>query len=239
MIQRSYLSRRSCRSFDTSKPIPEEYINEIKTVINLSPTSTNSQGFSVIFTKDQKIKELIRSINFDQKHITDAEYIILFCADYNRTAISQEKNNQSVSIDGMSQFTINVVDAALAASAASAHANALGLGACFLGGLRSNADKLVEPLNIKGKCLPILGLAIGWPLGINPLQPKINKCYDEKYNLDLIKKEIEEYDREMKDHYKIAYGKDNLTWSMNVAQKANKIPKPDFVEFIKKNFIDK
>ena len=239
MINRSYLSRRSCRSFDTSKPIPEEYINEIKTVINLSPTSTNSQGLSAIFTKDPKIKELIKSINFDQKHIVDAEYIIIFCADFNRSVIAQEVNNQKVTIDGMSQFTINVVDVALAAGMASAHANALGLGACFLGGLRSNADKLVGPLNIKGKCLPVLGLAIGWPLGISPLQPKINKCYDEKYDLEKIKKEVSEYDTEMKYHYKIAYNKDNLTWTMNVAKNVNKMPKPDFVEFIIKNFIEK
>ena len=140
MINRSYLSRRSCRNFDTSKPIPKEYIDEIKTVINLSPTSTNSQGFSAIFVSD---------------------YIIIFCADFNRSVYAQEKNKQEVTIDGMSQFTINMVDVALAAAAASIHANTLGLGACFLGGLRSNADQLVKPLNIEGKCLPVLGLAIG------------------------------------------------------------------------------
>ena len=239
MINRSYLSRRSCRNFDTSKTIPKEYIDEIKTVINLSPTSTNSQGFSAIFTKDPKIKELIKSINFSQKHITDAEYLIIFCADFNRSVYAPEKNKQEVTIDGMSQFTINMVDVALAAAAASIHANTLGLGACFLGGLRSNADQLVKPLNIEGKCLPVLGLAIGWPLGINPLQPKVNKCYDEKYNLDLVKKEVDDYDNEMKDHYKIAYNKDNLTWTMNVAKNVNKMPKPDFVDFIIKNFIDK
>ena len=72
MVNRSYLSRRSCRNFDNTKPIPQEYIDELKTVINLSPTSTNSQGFSAIFVTDKKVKELIKSINFNQPHILDA-----------------------------------------------------------------------------------------------------------------------------------------------------------------------
>ena len=239
MINRSYLSRRSCRSFDTTKPVPEEYYDELKTVINLSPTSTNSQGFSAIFVKDKQIKEIIKSINFDQPHIADADMIIIFCVDYNRSVIALKENGQDVHIDGINQFTINVVDCALAASAASAHANSLGLGACFLGGLRSNADKLVGPLKIEGKCLPVLFLAVGFPAAHGSIQPKINKCYDNAYDLEKIKKEVEQYDEEMRDYYKMAYNKDGLTWTKNVAKNTSKMPKPDFVEFIEKNFIKK
>ena len=61
----------------------------------------------------------------------------------------------------------------------------LGLGTCYLGVIRTNADKVIDLLNIKGKCIPVIAVAIGYTDKPTIKTPKHNKVYDEKYDISL------------------------------------------------------
>ncbi|MDE6477263.1 MAG: nitroreductase family protein, partial [Mycoplasmoidaceae bacterium] len=80
-------------------------------------------------------------------------------------------------------------------------ANELGLGCCYLGGIRFEANKINKLLGLSGSITPVVGMCVGYPAKINPIRPKINKIYDEKYSLTKVKQEMNEYDKVMKKYY--------------------------------------
>lgn len=196
------LERTSCRSF-IDKKIEKNKIDTLKKVINSVPTSVNAQSFSAIFITDQKIKDDISKINWNQKHVSQAPLIIVFVADLNRTEISLKKENFDANcLDKLEFYTISVVDATIASAIAGSACLELGLSFCYLGGIRSEIDQACKILDIKNKAFPILALAIGYENKKNPIRPKINKIYDNTYNYEIISKELESYNEIMKKYYK-------------------------------------
>jgi hypothetical protein len=84
----------------------------------------------------------------------------------------------------------------------------LGLGTCFLGGLRLNDKAVNIILNIEGNASALLGLAIGYEEGKSIHRPKINKAYDNQYHLEKVKEELAAYDILMTNYYKNVFNKD-------------------------------
>ena len=101
-----------------------------------------------------------------------------------------------------------VVDAAIAATNTVNAAIELGLGTCYLGGIRFQADTIAKTLNLNGCITPVLGLCVGYSSKVIIKRPKINKCYDSKYSLTKVKQEMKLYDQLMHKYYKKVFKKD-------------------------------
>ncbi len=196
------LNRTSVRNY-LPKKIEKSKINILKKVINASPTAKNFQCFSAIFITNKTIKQKLSNINWNQKHIIDAPLVVLFCADNNRIDMCTNKT-----IHTNEEYILAVIDATIGATNAVNAAIELGLGTCYLGGIRFQADTITKTLNLKGSITPVLGLCVGYPNKIAPKRPKINKCYDEKYYLAKVKQEMKEYDKLMLKYYKKVFNKD-------------------------------
>lgn len=203
------LNRTSIRSY-LPKKIEKSKIDILKKVINASPTAKNFQCFSAIFITNKTTKEKLSKINWNQKHIIDAPLVILFCADNNRIDMC---TNKTTHIN--EEYVWAAIDATIAATNAVNAAIELGLGTCYLGGIRFQADTIAKTLNLKGSITPILGLSVGYPNKIAPKRPKINKCYDEKYFLTKVKQEMKEYDKLMLNYYKKVFNKDYTFTTVN------------------------
>lgn len=206
------LKRTSVRNYQDKK-IEQNKINKIKQVINSAPTAKNFQCFSAIFITKQSTKEKLSEINWNQKHIKQAPLVILFCADSNRLDMSIPNKKQHT----FEEYVWSAIDATIASTMAMDCANELGLGCCFLGGIRFQADKIKKVLNLSGSITPVLGLCVGYPVKINPVRPKINKVYDEKYSLPKVKAEMKEYDKVMNEYYLNTFKKDTTFKKINAA----------------------
>jgi nitroreductase len=66
-------------------------------------------------------------------------------------------------------------------------AELLGLSSCMIGHFVHREKEVSELLNIKGDMRLALGLIVGYAKNKTPPKVKINRCYDEKYNIDLVK----------------------------------------------------
>jgi FMN reductase [NAD(P)H] len=86
---KTIIDRTSCRSY-LSKPIELEKINQLKSVINSSPTARNIQDFSCVFVTDKTALEKLAIYADNQKHVAEAPLFIAFYADNNRP---NAKNN--------------------------------------------------------------------------------------------------------------------------------------------------
>ncbi len=238
MVNSLYKNRTSTRSY-TEEKISQNIIDDLKEVINLSPTSMNCQAFSAIFVTDDKLKEKLKECNFNNKHVAAAPLVIVFCADYNRNIEAFKQHSNANKLDGFDQFIVAVVDAIIAAGNVHYAATEMGLGTCFLGGIRLNAKKVSEILNLDGKCMPILGLTVGYPKNKVPFRPKINKCYDNnQYSLETIREELKKYDSVMSKYYKDIFNLDT-NFTKIVSEQLGKVIDPQQIEVIKELFLNK
>jgi hypothetical protein len=87
-------------------------------------------------------------------------------------------------------------------------AQSLGLSTCLLGGFRRFPKEVNNILKIKGKCVPTLGVCVGYSTKIGAKVPKINKCYDQYYNINRLLKESNVYDKTISKFYKKIIGKE-------------------------------
>lgn len=195
------LNRTSCRDY-TDQKLSSEQIEKIKDVINSVPTSINQQGFSAIFVTDKKTKEVLSEINWGQKHLVSCPLLVVFVADLNRPLICIEKTGKTLdNLEKMEAYTSAVVDATIAATYCEMAALDMGLATCFIGGIRNDLEKASTLLNVEGRAIPILSMAIGYENNKEKVKPKINKCYDNKYNFIIIKKEMDLYNETIKSYY--------------------------------------
>ncbi len=195
------LHRRSVRHYLATKIEPQK-IKLLKEVINASPTSMNGQQFSAIFVQDEAIKEQISQISGGQKHIAKTPLLIIFVADFNRIEAANNiynKNNNLNKELAITRGTIDsllygFVDATIAAQGTVDAAISIGLATCYIGAIRSNAPAISKILNLPKHVVPVVGLTIGYSKNLFEIKPKINKVYDESYDLELVKKELLAYD---------------------------------------------
>lgn len=194
------LKRTSIRSFKDKK-LDIKTIEQLKQVVNASPTWKNYQDFSAIFITDQNTKDKLSVYNLNQNHIKTAPLIVVFNADLNFINLIIKNKNLEVDVNKIHNYLISFTDAVIAANNLMNAAISLGLGTCYLGVIRTNADKVIDLLNIKGKCIPTIAVAIGYIDKPSIKTPKHNKVYDEKYDISLIQSELCVYDQEMSKFY--------------------------------------
>jgi nitroreductase/dihydropteridine reductase len=72
------------------QPVPQEKVDNILEAAMLAPSSSGLQPFRVIVITDQKLKEQIRAISFDQSQVTDGSHLLVFAAwdNYTKERIS-------------------------------------------------------------------------------------------------------------------------------------------------------
>lgn len=231
------LKRTSVRSFKDKK-LDIKTIEQLKQVVNASPTWKNYQDFSAIFITDQNIKDKLRVYNLNQNHIKTAPLIVLFNADLNFINLIIKNKNLDVDTNKLHNYLISFTDAVIAANNLMNAAISLGLGTCYLGVIRTNADKVIDLLNIKGKCIPTIAVAIGYTDKPSIRTPKHNKVYDEKYDISLIPSELNRYDQEMSkfynDNLKLNKNYSDIIAKMLINEKAN-----NMLELINKYFYKK
>lgn len=79
------LKRHSTKAFDASKKLTPEQAEQIKTLLQYSPSSTNSQPwhFIVASTEEGKArvaKSAAGNYVFNKRKILDASHVVVFCA---------------------------------------------------------------------------------------------------------------------------------------------------------------
>lgn len=80
MILLDKLQWRYATKAMSGKKVPQDKIDSILKAAQLAPTSSGLQPFEIIVVTNQKIKEKIRAIGYDQPQITDCSHLLVFAA---------------------------------------------------------------------------------------------------------------------------------------------------------------
>ena len=84
-ISQLALTRHATKSFDPGKKIPESFMNELRTLLRLSPSSVNSQPWHFVIASGAEGKARIGaatrpSYAYNEPKILNASHVVVLCA---------------------------------------------------------------------------------------------------------------------------------------------------------------
>ncbi|MGL4394738.1 MAG: nitroreductase family protein [Brevinema sp.] len=241
-------NRRSVRSYDTSKQIPAEVLNEILLAGRQSPTSIGAQQYSIIVVDDEQTKQKMVELTMPSSgkpmsYIKDASVFLLFVMDFHKVNEVLKSQGQEMHIhESMEALMVGSVDVGIACEAVSAAAESLGLSTVMIGAVRRDPAAIIEQFNLPKYTFPILGLCVGYasedaPTAINPRLPLETLVHHGAYSLPNLDGILKEYNQITEARY-LARGMKDLNWSKFVSNFYNKRIFPDLVSVYKSQGFD-
>lgn len=161
-ISDTLLERRTIRKY-TSEPVDDKLLNELLVMGCRASTTGNMQVYSIIITRDPKIKTDLAPLHFNQKMITEAPIVLTFCADFNRFNKWCLLRKAEPGYDNFLSFMTAAIDALLVAQTVCIAAESKGLGICYLGTTTYNAHKIIDVLKLPKGVVPVTTVTLGWP----------------------------------------------------------------------------
>ncbi len=215
------LTHRSVREYD-AREIPEATIAGLVAAAQSAATSSNLQLWSLVSVQDRSKRNTMADLCGDQQQIRDAAWFFAFLADHHRIRYAAEKSGQPAEgLDYTEFYTMAVIDAALAAERMVCAAESLGIGICYIGGLRNNPAEIKQTLGLPMGVFGVFGLCLGWPK--EPLtaeiKPRLSQdavWFRETYNTE---PNVAEYDERMREFYLEMKMRGDVSWSMRSARR--------------------
>lgn len=226
---------RSIRKF-TDQPVTDEMVNDIIGAGLSAATSSNLQGTTVIRVRNSKTRSAIATLAGGQPWVETAGAFVVWCADLHRSAAACERAGGEFSAGMTEHFLIATVDAALAAQNAVVAAEALGLGICYIGGIRNDPQQVAELLALPDQVYPVFGLCLGWPdqdPTVKPRLPLSVTLKEETYDESEDAAGIAAYDEELRAYYRSRTGgKKDTAWTTDMSGLLGKESRPHMREFL-------
>jgi FMN reductase (NADPH) len=228
-VIQTIMNHRSIRSFQ-DKALSDEHIQTLIESAQAASTSSFVQAYTIIGIKDPLRKAKLARISGNQSHVITNGHFLVFCLDLHRHELSTEMEGLNPSdlqqaLESTEMFMVGVIDAALAAQNTSIAAESLGLGICYIGGLRNNLDDVSALLKTPNRVIPLFGLSIGYPTKINDQKqrlPLANIYHEEEYISDdeLLKSQLKQYNADISAYYaKRTNGSRAERWTEGIASK--------------------
>ena len=228
-------AHRSIRKF-TAEPVSDQQIHEIVRCGQAAATSSNAQAVTIIRVRDTDKRLQLATLAGGQDYVASAGAFLVFCADLHRGKLACEAQG-GVACAGMTEhFILATVDVALAAQNCVVAAEAMGLGICYIGGLRNQPQAVSELLGLPQLVYPVFGLCLGTPAQDPEVKPRLplaavlgEDSYPDAGMLDA----IQQYDAEMRAYYrKRTGGTKDSCWSLEMKALVGKEARPHMRAFL-------
>ncbi|WP_243296661.1 oxygen-insensitive NADPH nitroreductase [Bacillus litorisediminis] len=235
------LRHRSVRKF-TDQPLSRGQIELIVKSAQAASTSSYIQAYSIIGVTDPDKKQALAEVAGNQAYVAENGHFFVFCADLHRHQKIGEWEGSDVlpSIESTEKFMVALIDTALAAQNAAIAAESMGLGICYIGGIRNDLEKVVSLLKTPKHVIPLFGIAVGYPAKETSQKPRLplsHVYYENEYEQDesAFKAGVDEYNSIVQDYYKKrTNGKRSDTWTSQMGTMLEKKSRMYMKEFIEK-----
>ncbi|PLR97832.1 oxygen-insensitive NADPH nitroreductase [Bacillus sp. T33-2] len=239
------LNHRSVRSFQ-DRALTKEEIETIVKSAQAASTSSFIQAYSIIGVTDAEKKKLLAEIVGNQAYVAENGHFFVFCADLYRheTIGAMEKRDVIPAIESTEKFMVALIDAALAAQNAAIAAESMGLGICYIGGIRNNLEAVTSLLKTPDRVIPLFGLAVGHPDKINEKKPRLpleHVYHENEYeqNGEIYKGQLEEYNQIVSNYYfERTGGRRDDTWTSQIAQMLERQSRMYMKQFVQDKKLD-
>lgn len=180
------LSHRSVRRF-LDRPLPAGVPQTLTAAAQSAPSSSNLQTWSVLAVEDPERKARLSALAGDQAFIRQAPLFLVWLLDQHKLrAVARDHGRDVEALDYVESFLLGAVDTALAAQNATVAAEALGLGAVYVGAIRNKPAEVAAELGLPPHVVAVVGMAVGWPdpdagLEVKPRLPQEAVLFREQY----------------------------------------------------------
>ncbi len=181
-------------------PVPRDWVEAIVAAGQRAATSSNLQAYSVVAVTDAAVRREAAHWCGDQAHIAEAPVFLVWCADLSRLERVCELRGMQQVTDYVENFLVAVVDTALAMQNAALAAESLGLGTCYIGGIRNHPREIIRLLGLPRLTFPIAGMTLGFPAVRPEPRPRLPLravLHWERYDRAHEDEALREYDRVM------------------------------------------
>ncbi|MDF9411424.1 oxygen-insensitive NADPH nitroreductase [Brevibacillus laterosporus] len=245
-IIETMLNHRSIRQYE-DRPLSEEQITTIVRCAQAASTSSYIQAYSIIGITDKETKRKLAELCGNQPYVETNGHLFVFCADLHRHQVIAEMEGQDLSpaIESTEKFMVAVIDATLAAQNAALAAESMGLGICYIGGLRNQLQAVTELLDIPTHVMPLFAMTVGYPLQESSQKPRLpigHVYHQEKYNPDKqsYQQQLQEYNATISSYYQErTQGERSDTWTGQMANMLSKPARMYMKEFVEKQGLNK
>ena len=234
---------RSIRKFTPEKLTKEE----IRTIVEAgqrASTSSNVMAYSIIGVTDENIKEKLSKVS-GQAYVENNGYLFVICADLSRIANLDSNGlheNIKQNLESTEQFIVATVDGALVTQNMVIAAESLGFGACYLGSLRNDINRVDELLKLPEYVIPLFGLAVGHPDHLPDLKPRLpfEAVFHENTYQQAKQTHVESYDQTLSDYYQARDSnlKDD-NWSKQMLRKYKVPTRLDVAAYVQRKHLNK
>lgn len=166
-------------------PVPASVVETIIAAAQRASTSSNMQTYSVVAVTAEETRIQLAELCGGQEHIAKAPVFLAWCADRYRLEQLNQMRRYEHNAEYLEEFLVAAVDAAIAAQTAALAAESLGLGICYIGGIRNKSTSVIEILGLPKHVFPISGMTLGYPEQsplIRPRLPQEAILHWERYN---------------------------------------------------------
>lgn len=180
------LAHRTIRAYKPD-PLPPGTLETLIAAASSASTSSNLQTWSVVTVTDHATKVELSKVGANQKYIYECPLLLVWIADLSRnTRLGREEGVHLEANETLEMMLMAAMDATLAAQNASVAAESLGLGTCFIGGLRNDAARVAELLALPPGAFAVFGMCVGYAKDgvaseVKPRLPQDIVLHREKY----------------------------------------------------------
>lgn len=186
---------RSIRDY-LPDPLPKGTVEALVTAAQSASTSSNLQAYSIIAVQDPEKRKLLAEWS-GNPFAAKAPLILVFCPDLYRLEKVCQRQGYEFADRSMEMFIVAVVDAALASQNAALAAESLGLGICYLGGIRNETAKVAELLQLPPRTFALFGMAVGYPASPSRVRHRLPMevvLHHDRYSEENLEAGLQRYD---------------------------------------------
>ncbi len=228
-------SHRSIRKF-TDQQIEPDLLDELFRAGQGAATSSFLQGSTIVRVTNPESRKQLAGFAGNQAYVETAAEFLVFCADLKRAGNYCAKYDMPFEGDFTEHFIIATVDVALMAQSLVTAAESVGLGICYIGGIRNNPGPVSELLQLPRGVYPVFGLCLGYPDQNPELKPRLPLSVvvkQEVYNEEGDAEAIAEYDDRIREYYRTRTGGGHgISWSEQVATLLSEKSRPHMRDFL-------
>jgi len=153
------LNRVSVRDF-TPDPIDDALLETLINAARRTPTSSNTQTYSLVIVRDPNKKRTLAHLAGDQKHIETCAVFVALCADLTHLEQAAQMHGQTLA-KNLELTLVATIDAALVGQSLALAAESVGLGTVMIGGMRNHPQEAAEVLGLPDGVYVVYGMCIG------------------------------------------------------------------------------
>lgn len=213
----------SVRQFD-SEPLSDDSVLAAVGAAQMAATSSHVQAYCLLRVRAAETRRELRILCGDQPQLEEAGAFFCICGDQRRHRLIAERAGEPY-VPNLETFLLCVIDASLFAQNLNLAFESMGLGCCFIGGLRNRLPEADELLALPHDVFPLYGLCVGRPRQSGEhAQPRPRLApeavlFEERYPDDAqLLAQIDAFDAVMADYYK-RRGAAGRNWTGGIRRK--------------------